>query len=284
MRLVIFLFVFCFSYQTCYCQDTLYTKSRVPFPVKVIEINETEVRYINFSNPDGPDYVIRRNQVIKIIYQNGNVDYLNEIPSVRKQEPSKPYPWFKGYNTFSMLATDFLFSIATINFERTFLDDRLGIRIPFSVSFNASGKDSSFYEYPIGLIFPPGQQKGYYSKNKIYSTGFDLMIYPFKPGKVNYFAGPSFGYGEFYYWSEYYSNYPVGSSKYRKDIVKYAAFMIKNGINFRPANYLSISLNLAMGFQNLNLKNQNNGQNNVHYPNETIYRAFEASASIGYRF
>jgi len=34
-------------------------------------------------------------------------------------------------------ADGFLFKMATIHYEQTFLDDRLGIRIPLSVGFNA---------------------------------------------------------------------------------------------------------------------------------------------------
>jgi hypothetical protein len=240
MRIIFILFFICVSVLSGHCQDTLYTKSRVPFPVKVIELNETEVRYKNFSNLEGPIYVVKRSQVLKIVYQNGIVELPSEKPII-VPGPKPSYPWFKGFNTFSVVITDFLFSMATINFERTFLNDRLGIRIPLSIGFHATGNDTNFVEYSHGTILENEIQKGYYNSNKIYSSGFDILVYPFNPGKVNYFVGTSFVFGQINLWSQLQYYNPNPYLVYRKDIINFSRYMIKNGVNFRPTKNLASS-------------------------------------------
>jgi hypothetical protein len=53
-------------------QDTLYTVSGQKIAAKVIEINQTEIKYKKASNLDGPVYVIDKTDVALIEYKNGS--------------------------------------------------------------------------------------------------------------------------------------------------------------------------------------------------------------------
>lgn len=52
-------------------QDTLYTVSGQKISAKVVEINQTEIKYKKANNPDGPVYVVDKTDVALIEYKNG---------------------------------------------------------------------------------------------------------------------------------------------------------------------------------------------------------------------
>ena len=43
-----------------------------------MEIGSAEVKYKEFSNPDGPIYVLETDRIIKIVYENGKVEKFAE--------------------------------------------------------------------------------------------------------------------------------------------------------------------------------------------------------------
>jgi hypothetical protein len=69
-HLSILALVFATSYS--FAQDTLYTVSGQKISAKVVEINQTEIKYKKSNNPDGPVYVVDKNDVALIEYKNGS--------------------------------------------------------------------------------------------------------------------------------------------------------------------------------------------------------------------
>lgn len=55
-------------------QDTIYKRSGEIISAKITEISTAEVKYKRFSMPDGPDFIIGRNEVQKIRFANGVID------------------------------------------------------------------------------------------------------------------------------------------------------------------------------------------------------------------
>jgi hypothetical protein len=55
-------------------QDTLFLSNGEKSAVKVVEIDQTMIRYKKYSNIDGPLYTISKQDVLKISYQNGEID------------------------------------------------------------------------------------------------------------------------------------------------------------------------------------------------------------------
>lgn len=58
-----------------YAQDTIYTKDTTAIAAKVSEITSYEIKYRKYSNLNGPLYSIIKNDVIKVRYENGEVEY-----------------------------------------------------------------------------------------------------------------------------------------------------------------------------------------------------------------
>ncbi|MDQ3049456.1 MAG: hypothetical protein M3Q95_01080 [Bacteroidota bacterium] len=287
MKTIIFLLfgmVCCIG--TAYSQDTLFIKNQPSLVVKVLEIDAAEIKYKKFDNVDGPTYVIKRKYASKIVYQNGSEDNLATAPETGRVDATQINfkNWWRGSNTVSFVMTDFFFSLATISYERKFLSDHLSIRIPFSLGFNYQGNDTNIYDYNEYWFFGGIQQQGYYNRNKIFSTGLEVFVSPFRPGKVNYFVGPSFGYGQFHNWvgyQNYYTNDPV---VWKKEIVDYYGLLVKNGINLYPLKNLNVSMSLAMGIYKMNINYDYYGYGVSYAPMNEISRAVEANISVGIRF
>jgi len=59
-------------------QDVLFKKNGEELKVKVLEILQTEVKYKNFDNPDGPVYTISKSDVARIKYANGTDEVIQQ--------------------------------------------------------------------------------------------------------------------------------------------------------------------------------------------------------------
>jgi hypothetical protein len=57
-----------------YSQDIILLKSSALIKSKVIEVTDTELKFKNFDNLEGPTRVISKSQVVSITYENGSVD------------------------------------------------------------------------------------------------------------------------------------------------------------------------------------------------------------------
>lgn len=74
MKHSIFFLLFTIACLTVKAQDTIYKRSGEVVPAKITEISTAEVKYKRFTMPDGPVFIIGRNEVQKIRFSNGVVD------------------------------------------------------------------------------------------------------------------------------------------------------------------------------------------------------------------
>jgi len=73
-RKVLFLACFAVFASVCVAQDIIVTKDAKRINAKVTEVNEDNIRYKNFDNPDGPVYTLSKSNIVTILYQNGHVE------------------------------------------------------------------------------------------------------------------------------------------------------------------------------------------------------------------
>lgn len=62
-------------------QDLITTKNGEDIQAKVLEVSSTEIKYKKFSNLDGPTFVINKNEVLMVRYENGEKDIFAEETS-----------------------------------------------------------------------------------------------------------------------------------------------------------------------------------------------------------
>jgi hypothetical protein len=65
---------------TVYAQDTLVLRNGHEHVVKVLEINPTEVIYKRFDNLEGPNIIVLKADVARILYANGTREEFDEEP------------------------------------------------------------------------------------------------------------------------------------------------------------------------------------------------------------
>lgn len=85
---IYWLFLLIIASMNADAQDVIVLTSGDSVLSKVQEINQTEIKYKKFSNPDGPLYVIDKSTVASITYANGDKDTFVLMP----QQPSAAAP------------------------------------------------------------------------------------------------------------------------------------------------------------------------------------------------
>lgn len=87
------------------CGDILTFKKGNELKVKVLEINETQVKYKHCDNLDGPLFIVHKNEVYSIKYKNGFTEYFERVV-----EPQKNIPQTKEIHPDAELALVWLIS------------------------------------------------------------------------------------------------------------------------------------------------------------------------------
>ena len=59
-------------------QDVIITREAKRIEAKIIEVSSTEIKYKEFSNQDGPTFVLNTTEINTIIYKNGSVKVFDE--------------------------------------------------------------------------------------------------------------------------------------------------------------------------------------------------------------
>ncbi len=119
----IYLIVFLLCLLSVRSQDTIVYKNATKLAVVLKEISPSEIRYKRVGMPDGPDYVVSKAEVDRVIYKNGSTEtFQTTTPSQTQTEVQTQSPVAqssaetiytgkidyrtakKNYRTLSMLA------------------------------------------------------------------------------------------------------------------------------------------------------------------------------------
>ena len=84
MRPILFVIIIYLFTNTCLGQDYIYKKDHAIIKAKILEIGLENIKYKRTELPDGPTYIIRKNEVYKIRYSNGIEDIIDTIGYVKK--------------------------------------------------------------------------------------------------------------------------------------------------------------------------------------------------------
>lgn len=243
--------------KTLSAQDTIYRVNREMILAKVTEVGQYDIRYKRASNLEGPAYTIRKTEVWKIVYANGQTDYFNAPHNVRgAYDPEHtPRPAMIGINSF-----DLLFGVVTLEGEYN-VSNELALRVPlsFGVSALAGADPSTDYFY-------------YYSRDKIFSTGLKALFFPAGQNHIaNYYLGVAGEYGvvrnlSYSYGYPYPQPSPVISRHW------YIGTGIVNGVQLQASEHIFINLDVVFGM------------NVSDYINSTYRPMGRLGITMGYRF
>ena len=231
--------IFCFTLilfiaNILQAQDTLYTVDGSKLTVIIISKEEYLIRFKRFDNPDESVHVIRIEDVIKLVYENGSTSvflkkYRNSENPERSpgyvEQNNKKYPVAElrskdfGRNYISINGLRLIVGFVTLSYEHTSKSGMNSLRGDFSFGFALANNSN--------VIYP-----------KKFSTGIDFFRYPRGQDRKTNFNGLSLEYGKFNYNNEYYEH---------KDGT-YFTCVIQKGILFQPYEHFSFSFNIGVGF------------------------------------
>jgi len=89
MKKFLLFLTFVFSSVVLFGQDIIVTKDAKRIDAKVLLIDDIEVKYVSFANPDGPVYRMLKTEIASIVYPNGYVDVFNNAETLQQQQPQQ---------------------------------------------------------------------------------------------------------------------------------------------------------------------------------------------------
>ena len=207
-------------------QDVIFKKDGSKEEVKVILVNDKEIQFRKFNNPEGPVYTVPKSEIVVVNYENGTVEVMSYA---QKPSPTDLNLDF-ARNVLSYHLFDLVFMDFTISYERILNSGKLGLRIP--VSFGYDFDDWNF--------------------NHIFYSGAGINFYPTGQGKWRYFMGPQLqmGIGQEEDWTVYYDN--EGNfwyEEYTENEGFFMRFLVDNGVMFMPVKNFSISAIGSIGIR-----------------------------------
>jgi hypothetical protein len=218
-------------------QDTIYKTNGSKLVVKIMEINNFEIKYKSFDDNNNSVFIENKNNVHHIVYKNGLKEFYNTTTegdvthtSIAEKEI------YYGKNILAINFFETVFTNFGFSYEHIFPDSKISIKIP--VSFGLGGQ-------PAQQEYSSTSDNVDYLRNKIYGTGLELNIYPVKANRSGFYIGLSAEYGKFnYYTSQYYYNY---SPYYYAT----GAFTEHEGTHyaglFHLGGYLGLTKNILLG-------------------------------------
>ncbi len=277
MRIILSFVLILFASDILYAQDTLYKADGSTHLVKIIEINETQVKFKKADNLTGPLYVLDKNAVVKIIYQNGQTELYSNLNWTRPLNAHKIDTFSRdfGRHFVSINLADFLFDCITVGYEYFFKSGYYSIKIPLSTGY-----------YGLGLktVTPSGNyygERGYYEEAKTFSTGIEAYFYPTGQGRIRTFLGPSLHYGQFNFWDNNQTSGPYSNS-YSKGKASFYSGTLVFGMLFQASKSFNFSLHLAGGITQSHIDiDAVSYRSSVLSSNELL---LQAGFNVGYRF
>lgn len=292
-----------------FTQDQLFKKDNTKLEVKILEINQTEIKYKMFNYLDGPTIIISKSEVALIIYQNGTheaiitkpepiVIYENQNPNSTQTKLNKDKLKLEEFlnltstkNLVSVNVMDPLNGTFSLSYLREFANNNANLYIPVSAGFTEPYMNQS----SVNTFYSPNRYNitDYKFSRKTFEIGLGIHFQTTGKRAVTHFIGPYVAIAQFTgTYNEINSNiinnytYQVTEHAF---ILNRTFLMLNNGVLFRVTKNFNIMINAAFGIKkNIYVSNNPekyyNSTNNYIYPSTFPISAFKLGLSFGYRF
>jgi len=269
-----------------YAQDILYLSNGDKLSAKITEINPTEVKYKDFTNLDGPTYVISKSELVLIQYSNGASQVLNSNP--RPIEPKKENPvttnakapdtkkatlpnlYYMNSNLLSINALALANGDVTLIYDREFFNSKMSVSILGGYNFNSRmGALNSFI----------ADAKDNAKKN--YDAGLGINHMPRNTKRVQYFVGLLGKYMSYNY--KAIIDTTNNQKKYADASAYQLAIMLTNGWVYRISPFFNFKIfgSIGVPINSTILQSRNSLGNVIDYSN---YPKIYLGYCFGYRF
>lgn len=228
-NLLIYILLSVFSISVS-AQDIIYKTDGSREEVRILQVGNREIQYRKYDNPEGPVYIINKENILLITYENGQYEQFSrqvDLAEMEKQELATDF----ARNIFAYHLFDLIFGDFALSYERLLSSGKVGLKIPVAFGFD---------EYDN------------WDFNNVVYSGIGVNFYPTGQGKWKYFMGPQLrvGYGRATNWMSYYDedgNYLYDGEVEDEGI--YTKFFVDNGVQFMPVKNFSVSAIGSIGIR-----------------------------------
>lgn len=242
------LILLAFSGQSALAQDKLYKKKGEILKVHILEVGIDEIKYRLFDDPNGPVYVLDKERILKVEYENGKT----ETYSAALNDPES----YTGQHTHA-IKIGFLSPLSgylPVTYEKNL---GLGKAVELTVGFIGAGKSQSISGYdpqtgqyreykrdPFGIHFAAG-----YKLNKL-PTYFNRGV------RMNhlmqgFYVRPTLNIG---FYKDNAPTYKNGQQTIEKRNVSFGALTLDLGQQWVFQNRFLIDLYIGFGYAFDNVK------------------------------
>lgn len=249
-------------------QDKIYKRDGSVIEGKVLEIGPRTIKYKRAGTSDGPDFVVNKNEIDKIRYENGTEDFIEDMRGPRG--PRRPMPLGMdraGTNTSrervtygnNIIGANPLQIMESGESSGTGNGPSVGFGISYERVLDKNGIVSLYLPFYMGFSNTNNYNTGMVTNNNRSYNNFYIMpglkFYPAGQGMVKYAVGPQATIitGEKY---ESYTLYdptgrPIGTNFGTVDRFVFG-LAVNNSLNITPTPHLYLGLEMALGFSYIN--------------------------------
>ena len=94
------------SHFSIFSQDTLFFKNAGKTVVVVKEVSQTEIQYKKAELPDGPMYIVSKNDIEKVVYKNGYSEIIKPTVEAPPANNGTNFQVFAGYGSKTDINTE----------------------------------------------------------------------------------------------------------------------------------------------------------------------------------
>lgn len=203
-----------------FAQDEITLKNGEEVEVKLIRITDSKIIYKNYTYLDGPEYEVLKRNVLKVTYENGEIDDFSY----------EALPFEIRKNVLSFNYADFIVNRVSVSYERILKNENISLKIPIGVSID--------------------QKISNYRRYTNYS-GLDINIYPLGHRPLSFYTGLSTRFGTITYQRGYSTGPSYLDYNYVYVQILAMGFYVNNGITVNIIENMSISGMIAFGVQDV---------------------------------
>ncbi|HRO44157.1 MAG TPA: hypothetical protein PL009_15090 [Flavipsychrobacter sp.] len=279
IRLTLLTIIAAGAVNSAIAQDRIYTKSGGMYEVKIKEVGTRAVVYKKWSNLEGPDFVMPKNEVDRIKFQNGDEEQFSMQGRLKATKTPRSSNTEYGKNIIA-LSPIHMTNVSPIGFGLSYervIDKNYLVSFYLPIVYSFKNENSNNY---YGGYYPYKDERKmawFYPGAKIYPTGSD--------GVVRYGVGPSlaFGTGDRTYTTSYFD--PQTQTTQYADVsenIFVMGILVNNSLNINPTPRLHLGLELGLGIPYYT--NENDHPQGNYYNTFNDEPLVQFNFNIGYRF
>jgi hypothetical protein len=287
-------------------QDQLFMTDNTKLLVKITEIRPESIKYKQFDNLNGPSYVLSKNEVSLIIYENGNHEVIiSNVPTNKetggsngKDQTTSTYKidslsYYKYAQSISINFLNFANNEFAFIYQREFYKKSFNLVIPFAIGLGEPIiTESVYFGGNSNNYYYTGYNYSYLNLNrKLIEFGLGLNYYASLKHSINYYIGPMLKFIQYsanqtyYYANGYYTSNPYYIEQ-TTTLNRFTA-SITNGMMFRTKGRLAVNLFASLGFEYDELTDKIVDpvtQNEINPITKPVRFYFWAGTCVGYSF